>query len=67
VHNVFDPLVPFFHEGALTGIVRGAGALNMLLQRAVPNYGHCNFSTPLVVGSFQTLATWVNTGVKPDA
>jgi len=67
VHNVFDPLVPFFHEGALTGIVRDAGALNMLLQRAIPNYGHCNFSTPLVVNSFETLVNWVNTGVKPDA
>jgi len=35
------------------------------LQRAVPSYGHCNFSTPLVVSSFQTLANWVTTGVKP--
>jgi hypothetical protein len=31
----------------------------------VLNYGHCNFETSLVVGSFQTLVNWVTTGVKP--
>jgi pimeloyl-ACP methyl ester carboxylesterase len=65
VHNLWDPLVPFFHEAVLGGIANDAGSSNMLLQRAVPNYGHCNFSTPLVVSSFQTLAQWVTTGVKP--
>jgi pimeloyl-ACP methyl ester carboxylesterase len=67
VHNVFDPLVPFFHEPALAQIVGAAGASNMLLQRAIPNYGHCNFPTSLVVSSFQTLAAWVTTGTKPGA
>ena len=67
VHNMFDPLVPVFHEAELARIITTAGASSMLLQRAIPNYGHCNFSTPLVVSSFQTLATWVNTGVKPGA
>jgi hypothetical protein len=65
VHNFWDPLVPFFHEPAFANIVASAGASDMLLQRGVPNYGHCNFPTPLVVSSFQTLASWVTTGVKP--
>lgn len=65
VHNLWDPLVPFFHEPALAQTVAAAGASNMLLQRGVPNYGHCNFSTPLVVSSFQTLTNWVSTGIKP--
>jgi len=65
VHNFWDPLVPFFHERALAEAATAAGASGMLLQRGVPNYGHCNFSTPLVVSSFQTLANWVTTGVKP--
>ena len=65
VHNFWDPLVPFFHEPALAQITASAGASSMLLQRGVPNYGHCNFSTALVVSSFQTLANWVTTGVKP--
>jgi hypothetical protein len=65
VHNFFDPLVPFFHEPALAGVTASAGASDMLLQRGVANYGHCNFTTSLVVSSFQTLASWVTTGVKP--
>ena len=65
VHNFWDPLVPFFHEPALAQITASAGGSAMLLQRGVPNYGHCNFSTPLVVSSFQTLVSWVTTGVKP--
>ena len=67
VHNLWDPLVPFFHEPALAQTVAAAGASSMLLQRAVPNYGHCNFPTPLVVSSFQTLTNWVSTGTKPAA
>jgi pimeloyl-ACP methyl ester carboxylesterase len=65
VHNFFDPLVPFFHEPAFAGVTATAGSSSMLLQRGVANYGHCNFTTPLVVSSFQTLASWVTTGVKP--
>jgi pimeloyl-ACP methyl ester carboxylesterase len=65
VHNLWDPLVPFFHEPAFAQAAAAAGQSSMLLQRAVPNYGHCNFSTPLVVSSFQTLVSWVTTGVKP--
>jgi pimeloyl-ACP methyl ester carboxylesterase len=65
VHNVFDPLVPFFHEAALGQTAASAGTSNLLLQRGVPNYGHCNFPTPLVLSSFQTLVGWVSTGLKP--
>jgi pimeloyl-ACP methyl ester carboxylesterase len=65
VHNLFDPLVPFFHEPALGQIAAAAGTSNMLLQRAVPNYGHCNFPTPLVLSSFETLRAWVSSGVRP--
>jgi pimeloyl-ACP methyl ester carboxylesterase len=65
VHNLWDPLVPYFHEPALADLADDAGASSMLLPRAIPNYGHCNFSTPLVVSSFQSLVSWVTTGVKP--
>lgn len=65
VHNLWDPLVPFFHEGLLATTTSNAGNSANLLQRAVPNYGHCNFPTPLVVSSFQSLASWVTTGIKP--
>ena len=65
VHNFWDPLVPYFHEPAFGQTVAAAGTSSMLLQRGVPNYGHCNFPTSVVVSSFQTLANWVTTGVKP--
>jgi len=66
VHNLWDPLVPFFvNEPALAQTVAAAGASGMLLQRAIPNYGHCNFTTSTVVSSFQTLVDWVASGTKP--
>ena len=65
VHNLWDPLVPYFHEAAYAQAVAEAGSSAMLLQRAVANYGHCNFPTSLVLSSFQTLVDWVQTGVKP--
>lgn len=66
VHNLWDPLVPYLHEAALAQLVQNAGTSDKLLQRAVPNYGHCDqFPTDLVVGSFQTLVSWAETGVKP--
>jgi hypothetical protein len=65
VHNRWDPLVPFFHEPAFAQTVAAAGTSSMLLQRAVPNYGHCNFPTPLVLSSFQALVSWATSGVRP--
>lgn len=65
VHNLWDPLVPFFHEPALANAATAGGGAGNLLQRAVPNYGHCNFPTPLVVSSFQSLAAWVASGTRP--
>ncbi len=67
VHNLWDYLVPFFHEPAFQQIVQSAGASDMLLQRAVPDYGHCSntaFRTT-VVQSFLDLVTWVSSGEKP--
>lgn len=67
VHNMFDPLVPAFHEQALASAALDAGRAGNLVQRAVPAYGHCSFNTSLVVSSFQTLVDWVTTGVKPGS
>src|SRR3954471_6794683 len=67
VHNLCDPLVPFFHEGVLNGAASAAGGSANLLQRAIPNWGHCNFSTPLVVSSLTSLAEWVRSGTKPTS
>jgi hypothetical protein len=67
VHNLWDYLVPYFHEPAFQQIVQSAGASDMLLQRAVPDYGHCSNLAfrAAVVQSFLDLVTWVSTGEKP--
>ena len=67
VHNRWDYLVPYFHEGVFQGTVQATGATNNLLQRTVLDFGHC--ANPAfrnaVVQSVQDLVGWVTTGVKP--
>jgi predicted esterase len=65
VHNTWDPGVPAFHEAALLQAVQAAGATDLLLQRFVPSYGHCNIPAAFAVQAFTDLATWVATGNKP--
>lgn len=69
VHNRWDYLVPFAHEAELGRIVQAAGATDMLVQRAVADYGHCSNASlrATVLQSFQDLVAWSTTGVKPAA
>lgn len=59
--------MPFFHEGIFAARVAGAGATNLLVQRANPawGYGHCVIPAAAQVQAITDLATWVATGVKP--
>lgn len=36
----------------------------MLVQRAVPQFGQCDFTIPEQVDAFVDLITWVETGPK---
>jgi len=67
LHNRWDRLVPFFHEGLFGQRVADAGATNLLVQRANPlwGYGHCIIPTSAVVQAVTDLRTWVETGIKP--
>jgi hypothetical protein len=67
LHNMWDRLVPFFHEGIFAARVADAGATNLLVQRANPawGYGHCAIPPAAQVQAVTDLATWVKTGVKP--
>ena len=67
LHTTRDPLVPYFHEGLFADIVRRSGSSESLLQRSVGGFGHCAFSTDQMVDGFESLARWVETGVKPLA
>jgi pimeloyl-ACP methyl ester carboxylesterase len=68
LHNRWDRLVPFFHETLLAGRVADAGATNLLVQRANPawGFGHCAIPTSAVVQAVTDMASWVETGIKPN-
>jgi len=63
LHNRFDPLVPFGHEAAYQQTTASAGFGANLRQRAVSNYGHCNFGAAVTAATVQDLVNWVTTGV----
>jgi hypothetical protein len=67
LHNHWDNLVPYFHEGIFLGRVSDAGATSLLLQRSnlAWGYGHCAIQPPLQVQAITDLATWATTGMKP--
>ena len=68
LHNRWDRLVPFFHEGLFGSRVAAAGATNLLVQRANPawGYGHCAIPAAAQVQAITDLATWATTGIKPN-
>jgi len=68
LHNRWDRLVPFFHEGLFGQRVVDAGATNLLVQRANPawGYGHCAIPSSAIVQAITDLGTWVETGIKPN-
>ena len=65
LHKRWDRLVPFFHEGIYRQRVIDAGRTDLLLQRTVMAYGHCEIAPATLVQAITDLATWVTTGVKP--
>ena len=67
LHNQWDRLVPYFHEGIFATRVANAGATNLLVQRTSPawGYGHCVIPPAPQVQAILDLATWVATGAKP--
>lgn len=65
IHNRWDPVVPAFHEDSLAAAVTRAGAMDNLVQRRIPNYGHCTFTGPQMTAAFADLEGWSRTGVRP--
>ena len=65
LHTMWDAAVPIFHEGVLARTVSDAGRGDLLLQRSIPAYGHCNFTPAQMIGGFDSLVQWVTTGQKP--
>jgi pimeloyl-ACP methyl ester carboxylesterase len=65
LHTTRDGAVPFFHEAAYAGLAAAAGASQLLVQRSVDRYGHCDFTIPEQTQAFADLVMWVEGGIKP--
>ena len=65
VHNTWDPGVPEFHEGALADAAARAGASGNLLRRKINRFGHCAITAQEAAQSFQDLAGWASSGIRP--
>jgi len=66
LHNLLDPVAPYFHEQIYKSLVAQAGASNLLVQQSVTHYDHCTFSLQEKLNAFNGLAAWVsNPANKP--
>jgi hypothetical protein len=60
LHNLFDPAVPYRHEGLYKEIVEGSGYGHNLTILPTLGYGHCEFKPWQVLGAFYILLNQVN-------
>jgi pimeloyl-ACP methyl ester carboxylesterase len=71
LHTRWDPVVPIFHEDIYQQAVAAAGKSDLLVQRTVMQYGHCQFadedaaSVAIALQAFEDLVNWVENGVTP--
>jgi pimeloyl-ACP methyl ester carboxylesterase len=66
MHGTGDLFVPIFLERTLKKEATNAGRQNFLTQRVYRISGHCGFSQPEMIKSFDDVVKWVREGVKPD-
>jgi pimeloyl-ACP methyl ester carboxylesterase len=66
MHGTGDLFVPIFLEQSLKRAVVSAGKQDLLRQRVYRIAGHCGFSQPEMIKSFDDLTAWVHKGIKPD-
>ena len=60
-----DPVLPGFHQRAYRDLVTAAGQSDLLVQRTINRYGHCNFTPAEIAAAFGNLVAWVEIGIKP--
>jgi pimeloyl-ACP methyl ester carboxylesterase len=65
LHTTRDPVVPHWHEQVYQQLAAQQQSSQWLVQQSVNRFGHCEFQAPEVLHAFQSLAVWVNYGVKP--
>jgi hypothetical protein len=65
LHTTRDPGIPYAHETAFADAVAASGRSDLLVQRAIPRWGHCAITQGEVQSAFGDLVSWVETGVRP--
>jgi acetyl esterase/lipase len=65
LHTLGDLFVPFSMEQIYAQRVAEQGASDLLVQRAIRDFGHCSFTAEELIGGFVDLVNWVEFGVKP--
>ena len=65
MHGTGDLFVPIFLEQSLKRAVGAAGKESLLTQRVYRIAGHCGFSQPEMIKSFDDLTAWVHKGTRP--
>ncbi len=65
MHGTGDLFVPIFLEQSLKRAVVASGRQALLAQRIYRIAGHCGFSQPEMIKSFDDLTAWVHKGTKP--
>jgi hypothetical protein len=66
IHDTGDLFVPVVNERWYRQMVDAAGNGDLLVQRAVRRFLHCDFSLAERETTFNDLINWVNTGAKPE-
>ncbi len=61
LHTTRDPVVPRFHQALYGAIAPG----QLLVQRTVNAFGHCQFNEQETLTAFDDLVLWVTEGVRP--
>jgi pimeloyl-ACP methyl ester carboxylesterase len=65
MHTLGDLFVPFIMQQAYADRVEANDASDLLVQRAIRDFGHCAFSDEEWEQGFADLVEWVETGTRP--
>jgi pimeloyl-ACP methyl ester carboxylesterase len=65
LHTLGDLQVPFSMQQIYAKRVAANGASDLLVQRAIRDFGHCFIFEPELIAGFMDLVNWVENGVKP--
>jgi pimeloyl-ACP methyl ester carboxylesterase len=66
MYNTRDPAVPLFNHTAYRSLVAAQGASDLLVQRPIEGFGHCDFTADELRSAFDDLVNWAESGVRPE-